>query len=697
MSQKQENPDVINVAAESMPNALAGLRVLVVEDDPLQCKLLCHILDPYVCNSVTGTGSEAAWDIFLQTAPDLVVADLHGPLVGGMSFCERVKAVRPMVPVVLTTQGNEPKLLLRAIEVGADGFVSKPVTPYSLHTALSRVARLAAADQQHRLLSAVYHALSEAIMITDHQEHILEVNPAFTDITGYRREEVLGKTPDMFQSGRHDPSFYESLWLGLEEKGHWAGEIHDRRKDGEIYAAWMSIDRVSDAQGRTTHYVAAWSDISERKRAEDRIYHLAHYDLLTGLPNRTLFDDRLNQATLAARRYGHNMALMFLDVDRFKLVNDTLGHQVGDELLILLAERLKMAIRAEDTVSRHGGDEFLVLLPNVGDEQDACAVARKILGNLAEPCVLGPHTIQVTASIGLALFPQHSEDLTTLIGHADMAMYRAKQLGRNNYQVYQAEISTGNLERMKLENELRQALAQEQFDLHYLPRRDNNSGRILGVAALLRWKHPEKGLLMPGSFLGVAEEAGLLLGINDWVLREVIRQAAQWRSSGQNPLRVSVNLPEIQLRQPGFVSHLETQLHAADLPGEWLEFEFSELILMKENELNLQRLSAIKALGIGITIDDFGIGYSNLNLLRRLPVDTIKIDRSLVFKAPENHDDAAVVDAILSMAHSMGLKVVAEGVESETQAGFFSQRTCDEVQGYHFGIPMPAAQLRLGR
>lgn len=682
---------------ELSQGALAGLRVLVVEDDPAQRAMLCHILDPYVQSTMEGSDSHHAWDLFLSSAPDLVIADLKGPMIGGMSFCERVKSVRPMVPVVLTTSGHDPSLLLRAIEIGADGFVTKPVTPYSLHTALNRVARLALADQQHRLLSAVYNTLSEAIMITDHEENILEVNPAFTRITGYSREEVVGHSPDMFRSGRHDQSFYEAMWFALGATGHWAGEIQDRRKDGEIYAAWMCIDRVTDAEGRTSHYVAAWSDISERKEAEDRIYHLAHYDVLTGLPNRSLFDDRLKQALEAARRHSNCLALMFLDVDRFKLINDTLGHQVGDELLVNIADRLKTAIRAEDTVSRHGGDEFLVLLPNLKDEQDATAVARKILTQLAEPCTLGKHALQVTASLGIALFPQHGQHASELVGNADMAMYRAKQLGRNNFQLYQAEISSDALERMRLENELRIALAQHQFLLHYLPRRKNGSNRIIGVSALLRWQHPDKGLLMPSAFLGVAEEAGLLLNINDWVLNEVIRQGALWRDQGYSNLRVSINLPEIQFRQPDFVTHLERELATAKLPGYWLEFEFSELFLMKENAHTLERLSALKSLGVGITIDDFGVGYSNLNVLRRLPVDTIKIDRSLVFKAPESRDDAAVVDAILSMARSMGLIVVAEGVENEEHAGFFSQRTCDQVQGYHYGVPMPAAQLRLSR
>lgn len=552
--------------------------------------------------------------------------------------------------------------------------------------------RLTQSDIDHRLAAGVLNAISDAILVMDAGMHILSVNPGFTRITGYEEAEVLGRMPDMLGAESGLP---QQLAAMARQQGTWRGEVLARRKSGERYTAWMGIDRIVDPAGQTSHYIATWSDISERKLAEERIYHLAHYDLLTDLPNRTLFEDRLNQAILAARRYETVLALMFVDLDHFKLVNDTLGHRVGDQLLIEVGKRLRSAIRAGDTVSRHGGDEFLILLPQVGHRDNAENIAAKIIQRLLAPCMIEGNELRISCSIGIALFPQHGQDSQELIRNADMAMYAAKQRGRNTFQTFQSDFGADTAARLSVETALRQALLEDEFELHYLPRSDSRSGRLVGVEALLRWQHPQQGLLEAAQFLHQAEESGLLLAISQWVLRRAIRQIARWQQEGVALLAVSVNLPELQLRQPGFVSELALMLEQAGVRHGWLELEFTELALMTDSPNNLRVLADLKAIGVGISIDNFGSGYSNLYRLRQLPVNSLKIDRSLVANVTSDQDNAVVVEAIISMARRMGLRVIAEGVETAIQADFLSLQACDEVQGFFFGEPRPASVLCL--
>ena len=688
-------PRMDNAARQDDPERelLRGLRVLLVEDDPVARCAAAGILSRHVGTLWEAADGDEGLQLFRRHQPDLVISDIVMPHRDGLSLAREIKAQSPATPIVIITSHSDSGALLDAIEIGIDRYVLKPLKASALLEAMATCARAARLESEHRLATTVFHASSEAIMITDAENRIVDVNPAFTRITGFSRGEVLGRNPRILQSGIQSEHFYREMWAAINQYGHWRGEIWNRRRNGELYPEWLAVDRVLSPEGAVLNYVAMWSDISERKEAEARIHYLAHYDALTDLPNRVLFNDRFTQALIHARRYDQSVALMFVDLDRFKVVNDTLGHRVGDELLKQVAERLRRCVREEDTVSRQGGDEFVVLLANLDMSADAAVVSDKILEALAEPMYFEGHELSVTCSIGIACYPSDGADPDTLMKNADLAMYRAKSVGRNNYQFFSPELEQGALTRLTLENAMRRALDRDEFELHYLPQVDNPSGRLLSLEALIGWQHPERGLLLPSQFIPLAEESGLVLPISLWVLRRVARQLADWRRQNLTLVPVAINLCEAQLRQPDFAEALGRILSEEGVEGRWIELEFTEGALMHDTERNLRVLSALKRLGVGITLDDFGVGYSNLNVLRRLPVDTLKIDRSLVTDVTRNEDDAVIVDAIISMAQSMNLKVVAEGVETADQAGFFKARACAEIQGHFFSKAIGAVEV----
>lgn len=672
---------------------LAGLRVLLVEDEPVARLVASSILSRHVATLWEAEDGYAGLDLFRRHRPDVVITDIVMPHCDGLSLARQIKAESPHTPVIITTGMSDSAAMLEAITIGIDRYVLKPVQARALCEALEASARTARLEAEHQLATTVFRASSEAVMICDAENRIVDVNPAFTRITGYTRAEVVGRNPRLLQSGIQGEHFYRELWSAINLHGHWRGEIWNRRKNGELYPEWMVIDRVLDPDGRVLNYVAMWSDISERKEAEARIHYLAHYDALTDLPNRVLFHDRFTQALLHARRSGETVALMFVDLDRFKLVNDTLGHRVGDELLKQVADRLRRCMREEDTVSRQGGDEFVVLLSNLDSPAGAAVVADKILECLGAPVHFEGHELVVTCSIGIACCPQDGADPENLMKNADLAMYRAKSVGRNNYQFFSPDLEQGALLRLTLESAMRRGLERDEFELVYLPQVDNPSGQLLSLEALIRWHHPEQGLLMPDQFIPLAEESGLVLPLSLWVLRRAARQLVEWRRAGLPLVPIAINLCEAQLRQPGFPKILAQLLAEEGLESRWLDLEFTESALMQDTEHNLQVLMELKAMGVGITLDDFGVGYSNLNILRRLPVSTLKIDRSLVSDVTRCEDDAVIVDAIISMAQSMHLKVVAEGVETADQAGFFKERACAEIQGHYFSKPVAAGDV----
>lgn len=559
--------------------------------------------------------------------------------------------------------------------------------------AAAQARELGQYEQRLRLSNKVFEYSSEAIMVTDADSRIINVNPAFTGLTGYRADEVIGKTPRILSSGKHDRNFYEAMWQNLLTDGQWAGEVWDRRKDGSIYPKWTVINAVRE-NGVTTHYVALFSDISERKEHEERINYLARHDHLTGLPNRLMFHERMQHALARAERNRNRLALVFIDLDRFKNINDSLGHFFGDQLLIQTAQRLRSSVRVSDTVARLGGDEFLVVLENVGDHNRCAQLLVNLHERLEQAYRIEEAVIHAPPSIGVALYPDDGADIVTLMRHADTAMYQVKAKGRNGWSFYAPRMNDEVQERIVLERDLRLALARGEFVLHYQPQWDLTNDCLFGWEALVRWQHPQRGLVPPDKFIPIAEETGLIVPLGDWVLETACREVRDWEQEGLGSYRIAVNLSARQFTQQALGERIEAVLAATGLAPGRLELEITESVLMEDADLTAGILQRLKQLGVTIAIDDFGTGYSSLAYLKAFPVNKLKIDRSFVRDIVSDPNDAAIVSAIISMARSMGLVTIAEGVESEAQRDFLMAQGCQELQGYLFGRPMSASAVR---
>jgi diguanylate cyclase (GGDEF)-like protein len=480
------------------------------------------------------------------------------------------------------------------------------------------------------------------------------------------------------------------MWSLLEQTGYWQGEIVDRRKDGTLYPKWMSASVVRDAEGRIIHYVASFTDITARKQAEAQISRLAYHDALTGLINRFSLQSQLEQALSMARREQRALAVIFLDLDRFKTINDTMGHAMGDQLLMEVAHRLRENVRDSDIVARLGGDEFVVVLTEVDDATAAARVADKLLQALSRRYRIGEHELHSTTSIGLAFYPDDGEDGETLMKNADAAMYHAKSLGRNNVQFFTAELNQTAVKRLKLDHDLRVAVETRQFELHYQPQLDSRTGRTVGIEALLRWRHPREGLVLPAEFIPVAEETGLILALGEWVLDEACCQLRAWRDAGIQKLTMAVNLSALQLHSASLVNQVARALEKYELDGDDLELEITESVAMHDPDVSISQLKALRDLGVRLSIDDFGTGYSSLSYLKLLPIHTLKLDQSFVRDIECDSNDVAICTATIALAHSLGLEVIAEGVETEAQRQFLASHHCDFMQGYLFSKPLPA-------
>jgi len=549
------------------------------------------------------------------------------------------------------------------------------------------------AEGELRLYATVFTNAAEGMTVTDAQSRIVAINPAFTAISGYEAADVIGKTPGILNSGQQGPDFYRQLWAELIETGHWQGEIWNRRKDGGIFPEWLSIAAVRDEGGKTTHYIGVFTDISERKQSEARIHHLAHHDVLTGLPNRMLLEDRVSQAMLKSKRTSRPMALVFIDLDRFKNINDTLGHEVGDNLLVQAAQRGLSVLRDTDTLSRQGGDEFVVVLPELEHRQDAMYVTRKLLAALCQPYLLAGHELTVTGSAGIALYPDDGQSVSELLRKADAAMYRAKEEGRNTFRFFSSEINTASLGELLLENDLYGALERGELLMYYQPKVDARTGELVGAEALMRWKHREHGMIPPSRFIPLAEENGLINAFGEWAVKTVCAQQRAWLDQGLLVVPVAVNVSAHQFAQQDLPQMVSRALAEHGIPPQLLELELTESLLMRNANRASHVLQTLRNMHVHVAIDDFGTGYSSLSYLKQFPVQSLKIDRSFVCEITEEGEPVRLASAIIAMAHELDLEVIAEGVETEAQRNYLLDRGCDQFQGYLFGRPQPVEEL----
>jgi diguanylate cyclase (GGDEF)-like protein/PAS domain S-box-containing protein len=547
--------------------------------------------------------------------------------------------------------------------------------------------------QEMQLAALVYQAISEAIIVADADNRIVAVNPAFTRLTGYSEEEAIGKTTSLLKSGRQNAEFYRQMWHALDTTGHWQGEIWNRRKNGETYIEWLSISTIYDDQGQVRRRVAMFSDLTEQKRNEAAIWRQANYDTLTNLPNRSLFYDRLRQELKATRRDGHALALMLIDLDHFKEVNDTFGHAVGDQLLVETARRIGACIRETDTLARLGGDEFTVILPGLADTNRIERVAQDVIDVVVRPYYLGNEVAHVSASIGITLSPSDALDVEALMSNADQAMYAAKSQGRNRYSYFTAGLQRAALERQRLGNDLRSALTAGELVVYYQPIVHLATGRISKAEALLRWRHPKDGLVESVDFIHLAEEIGLINVIGDWVFREAARQAKQWQDASAEPIQVSINKSSRQFLDCVGKENWVAYLREIGLPSACVAIEITENLLLDDRTEVAETLAQFADAAVQIIIDDFGAYRTALTHFKKYRIDYLKVDQTFVRNMASDSSDLAIVEAIIAMAHRLGIQVIAENVETEAQRSLLAAAGCDYAQGYYFDRPMQAGEL----
>ncbi|KAB0488843.1 phosphodiesterase DibA [Pseudomonas psychrophila] len=549
-------------------------------------------------------------------------------------------------------------------------------------------------DQERlRQAAVVFDCTREGVLVSDSRGVIVHVNRALVEITGYSVEEVLGHRPNMFKSGRHGPAFYEAMFKSIDESGDWHGEIWNRRKSGEVYPQWQTVRSITDDKGQITHYVAVFSDISAIKHSQNELARLVHHDPLTDLPNRLLFTDRTEQALAFAQRHETGCALLMIDLDHFKIINDSLGHNIGDLLLKAVADRLLRIFGKGFTVARLGGDEFAVLVDNCPQVAHAANAAQQVLEVMKGAFDVDKHQLFISASIGISVFPKDALNAEQLLRNADSALFKAKSIGREGYALYTEELTAHAQYRIEVAGDLRRALEQQELRVYYQPVHDLHTSRLIGVEALVRWEHPLRGLLSPGEFIPIAERTGLIAEIDAWVLEQACWQMVQWQAAGLKLSFVAVNISSRLFARPELYTLVSTVLADTGLDPSLLELEVTESAVMDNSQVALEQMHRLRALGLRLAIDDFGTGFSSLLRLKRLPVQKLKIDQGFVAGLPGDNDDVAIVRAVIALGQSMGLQVHAEGIEQVEQARFLLDLNCNLGQGYWFGRPMPAKEL----
>lgn len=543
-----------------------------------------------------------------------------------------------------------------------------------------------------RLYERVFNNSSEGIMITNSKGIIVSVNSSFTRLTGYTQDEAIGERPSILHSGKQDVGFYINMWASIHEKGFWTGEIWNKRKGGEVFPEWLSISTIYDEKGETINYVGIFSDITDKKKSEEYLIYLAHFDTLTSLPNRVLFKERLELAIEYANRYDKKVAVLYLDLDKFKVINDTLGHDVGDYILKQVSERLTHCVRNSDTVARLGGDEFSIILPEIKQQEDAISVAKKIFKALTYPFFYQDQELFITTSIGITFYPNDALSTEKLLKNADSAMYRAKEQ-KSGYQLYSADIDDKPSRERIIEHGIHEALKRDELDIHYQPQIDLKSKKIIGVEALLRWNHPELGNISPAEFIPLAEQTDLIVPIGEWVMREACREQKEWSEKGYIPITVAVNLSESQFMDNNLVPTILKIIKDTQIEAKYLNLEITEIINVYNINKIIQILTELREIGVKVSIDDFGTGILPLSYLKNLPITHLKIDKSFIDDLILDKSNLIIIKAIIEMAHGLNLKVVAEGVESEEQLLYLGNLNFNTVQGYYFYRPMSSSAI----
>ncbi|MCG3203627.1 MAG: hypothetical protein KCHDKBKB_00298 [Elusimicrobia bacterium] len=538
--------------------------------------------------------------------------------------------------------------------------------------------------------SQVIDHMREGVLVTDLHHRIIAVNDLFSKVTGYSEQEVLGKNPSLLKSGEHKAPFYAKMWSSIEKNGFWQGEIINKRKNGELYTEWITISAIKNKRGKQTHYMAVFTDITKKKRAQETIRHMATYDALTDLPNRAMFREQLQHAIANAQRHNEMLGVLFMDLDRVKVINDSLGHDMGDRLLIGVANRIRHTLRSSDLVARLGGDEFMILLTHIKNSEEITHLTEKLLASIRPPFLLEEHELYTTASIGISIYPKDGINGETLTKNADTAMYRAKRRGRNNYQLFESSMKAEVFHQLSLDNGLRRALERNEFVVHYQPQINIATGEIVGVEALARWNHPDMGLIPPASFIQWAEDSGLIIPIGERILQMACQKNKEWQDRGYPMVKVGVNVSAKQMRHSDILVTVRKVLNETGLPPACLDLELTESTLMDLYGHTMHIPHELKAMGVGFSIDDFGTGYSSLNYLKRLPVKTLKMDQSFIRDLASDSNDAAIATAVIGLGHGLKMNVLAEGVETEGQLRTLRDLGCDQVQGFLFSEPLPA-------
>jgi diguanylate cyclase (GGDEF)-like protein/PAS domain S-box-containing protein len=698
--------------------------VLIVEDTPASLKLLSDLLTEagyYVRQAPNG---ELALWTATSRPPELILLDVRMPGIDGFEVCRRLKASPELsqVPVIFLSAQHDTDDKVRGFALGAVDFIAKPFQTEEIlartdaHVRLGRAQKALAAERALleervaertaelakeveqrraneeflRLASQVFEATQDAIVVTDSEARIVATNPAFTQISGYTAQEVVGQGVGMLHAGAPDSEAYAQMVQSIGGTGHWSGEILARRKNGDTYPGLLSASVVRDDAGQVSNYVAVFMDITERKAEQHLIDFLSNHDALTGLPNRMLARQRFDQTLASARREGRCVAVMCLDLDRFKSINDSYGHDMGDKALQVVSKFLTQTVREGDTVTRQGGDEFQIIVSDDAQLGATMALAQKILAGLRKELVIDEQQITVTSSIGIAVSLTDGDSFDELVRNGDTALFRAKEIGRDNYAFFTERMDAEIRDKLAIQGQLRGAIARDEFEVHYQPQMCLKTGAMVGAEALLRWDNAVLGKVPPNRFIPLAEEYGLVNSIGEWVLESVVAQMKVWHDQGLGDIKVAVNLAAGQFANDATVPYVESTLRKFGVPAEFLGLEITEGTVMGDPNKAVASLRRLKDIGVSISLDDFGTGYSSLSYLKRFPIDVLKIDKSFVDDVTTNSADAAIALSVISLAHNLNMRVIAEGVETREQVQFLKERGCDEMQGYFFSRPVNA-------